>query len=410
MVAVIAAAKKRGKLALVHIGSHAGAREAIEAGADGLVHLFTDRAPDPGFAALVREHGAFIVPTMAVLESVGGTAGGAIYTEDSTIAPWLDETTRRSLRSSFPANAVRPQKLEYASATIRGLKEAGVPLLAGTDAPNPGTAHGVSMHRELELLVAAGLTPTEALAAGTSTPARLFRLDDRGEIRVGKRADLLLVAGDPTTDISATRKIAGIWKNGTRVDRSRWRDSLETIRATALAQRQRPAPAGSESGWVSQFEEPAPQARFGAGWMVTTDAMADGRSTATISIESNGANGSQGALRIDARIDSSLAYAWAGAMFSPGPTMMAPANLSRFKEITFMAKGDGSRHRIMLFASSRGYQPITRQFTAGTEWTRHTFQIAQFDGIDGSDLLALMFVAGPAPGGHSFLIDDIQFR
>jgi hypothetical protein len=97
-------------------------------------------------------------------------------------------------------------------------------------------------------------------------------------------------------------------------------------------------------------------------------------------------------------------------MFSPGTAMMAPANLSRWKEITFMTKGDGSRHRIMLFASSRGYQPLIKEFTAGTEWTRQTFQLAAFDGIDGSDLLAVMFVAGPTAGDYSFLIDDLQFR
>jgi hypothetical protein len=253
------------------------------------------------------------------------------------------------------------------------------------------------------------LTPAEALAAATSVPATQFRLTDRGEIKPGKRADLLLVDGDPTVDITATRNIVGVWKQGVRLDRNRWRDSLEAVREKARAQRSAPAPTGSESGWVSRFEEAKPAALFGA-WAVTADAMARGKSSATIAIAPGGANASAGALRIDARIDPALPYAWAGAAFYPGATMMAPANLSGWKEITFMAKGDGTRHRIMLFATSRGFQPLTREFTAGTEWTRHTFQLAQFDGIDGSDLLAVMFVAGPTAGDYSFLIDDVQFR
>ncbi|NIR46805.1 MAG: amidohydrolase family protein [Gemmatimonadetes bacterium] len=97
--------------------------------------------------------------------------------------------------------------------------EAGVIVLAGTDVSNAGTAHGLSTHRELELLVRAGLTPTEALAAATSRPADQFGLDDRGRIAPGLRADLMLVRGDPTIDILATRDIVAVIRGGTRVDR-----------------------------------------------------------------------------------------------------------------------------------------------------------------------------------------------
>src|SRR5258706_16395317 len=86
-------------------------------------------------------------------------------------------------------------------AGIRQLIRAHVPLLAGTDAPAPGTAYGASLHGELALLVREGLTPVQALVAATSAPARCFRLDDRGSIRPGLRADLVLVEGDPTRNI-----------------------------------------------------------------------------------------------------------------------------------------------------------------------------------------------------------------
>ena len=75
------------------------------------------------------------------------------------------------------------------------------------------------MHRELELMVEAGMSPVDALRAATSVPARVFGLNDRGRIAPGLRADLLLVEGDPTKDIVATRNIAGIWKQGVRFDR-----------------------------------------------------------------------------------------------------------------------------------------------------------------------------------------------
>jgi imidazolonepropionase-like amidohydrolase len=103
-------------------------------------------------------------------------------------------------------------------------------VLAGTDAnyPGPGnahpllrafTGHGIALHHELALLTRAGLTPAEALAAATSVPAAIFGLTDRGRIAPGLRADLLLVDGDPSADITATRDIAAIWRGGTRLPR-----------------------------------------------------------------------------------------------------------------------------------------------------------------------------------------------
>ncbi len=94
------------------------------------------------------------------------------------------------------------------------MRDAGVPILAGTDAPAPGSWNGASLHQELELLVKAGLSPSEALSAATSVPARTFGLKDRGLIAPGLRADLVLVHGDPTRDITSTRDIVAVWKAG----------------------------------------------------------------------------------------------------------------------------------------------------------------------------------------------------
>jgi imidazolonepropionase-like amidohydrolase len=93
-------------------------------------------------------------------------------------------------------------------------------MLAGDGFGNPGTAAGASLHQELALLVrGVGMSPTEALAAATSRPAEVFGLEDRGVIAVGKRADLVLVKGDPTRKILATRDIVGVWKQGVAVKR-----------------------------------------------------------------------------------------------------------------------------------------------------------------------------------------------
>ncbi|GJG85968.1 hypothetical protein tb265_11490 [Gemmatimonadetes bacterium T265] len=121
---------------------------------------------------------------------------------------------RGSLAVRVPPGPWSAYRLADAEAAVGALARAGVPVLAGTNAPGPGTAHGASLHRELELLVASGLCPVEALASATSTPARVFGLHDRGRIAVGLRADLLLVDGDPSADVRATRAVAGVWKLG----------------------------------------------------------------------------------------------------------------------------------------------------------------------------------------------------
>jgi imidazolonepropionase-like amidohydrolase len=106
-----------------------------------------------------------------------------------------------------------------AEQNVSRLAGAGVTILAGTDAPNLGTIFGASLHRELELLARCGITPAQALNAATAAPARVFGLADRGHTAPGQRADLILVSGDPLTDITATRAIKRIWRAGVPCDR-----------------------------------------------------------------------------------------------------------------------------------------------------------------------------------------------
>ena len=229
MAALIAATQARGRLAMVHVSRLVAAHEALEAGADGLVHVHADRVADAALVQLARERGAFVTPTLAVIAGFDptppATAGEARenqrFAADPAVRPYLTPDQRRGLENSAGTKLVM-FRLDTALASVRALHEGGVDILAGSDAPNPGTAHGASLHHELELLVRAGLTPIEALRAATSVPARRFDLADRGRIAPGQRADLLLVAGDPTTDIRATRAIERIWKNGAGVERRRY--------------------------------------------------------------------------------------------------------------------------------------------------------------------------------------------
>jgi len=220
--ALVAAAHWHGLLAVVHTLDAAAADLAVRSGADGLAHLPVDADPGTGFANALAGRGVFVTPTLTALEAVCGRGCGPTLATDPRFAPWLDSQSTMMLTmmgGNFPLGA--GAHVDYAAtiATLGALHRAGVEILAGTDAGTLGVAHGASMHRELQLLVEAGLAPVEALTAATSAPADRFRLTDRGRIRPGLAADLLLVDGDPATDITATANIVGVWRNGTRIDR-----------------------------------------------------------------------------------------------------------------------------------------------------------------------------------------------
>jgi imidazolonepropionase-like amidohydrolase len=214
---VVAAAHRYDRRAVVHCEKLALALTAVRAGADGLVHVFWDTEAGPAEIEEIRRGGAFVVPTLSVVD---WGAGAAELLADERVEPWLSDVQRYLLEQVPQDRPGRPDFLGIGSANVRRLHAAGVPILAGTDAPIRANASGVSMLVELSHLVRAGLSPRAALAAATSVPARAFGLSDRGRIAPGLRADLILVDGDPTTDITAARAIATIWKNGHPVDRT----------------------------------------------------------------------------------------------------------------------------------------------------------------------------------------------
>jgi imidazolonepropionase-like amidohydrolase len=203
---------------VVHATTQRDAREAIAAGADGLAHIFADSMPESDFAKFAAEHKVFVIPTLSVFDALTVTSAKPWW-DQPKLTPFISPTMKSMLERKFPPGLGANLKLANAEAAVLALRRAGVSILAGTDAPAPGMAHGLSLHHELELLVRSGLIPVEALAAATSETARTFGFHDRGRIAVGTRADLVLISGDPTVDIKATRDIVGVWKLGTRFSR-----------------------------------------------------------------------------------------------------------------------------------------------------------------------------------------------
>lgn len=218
--ALVAAAHARGLLVVAHVSSGAGVEEVVSGGVDVIAHVPVDAELDQALVARLAGAGIAVGPTLATVENTLGGSGGAAVAADPRLAGGLGEEWVRRLTAEAPRlGGRRLPPYSPAEANVRLLAAAGVTLLAGTDAPNPGPVFGASLHRELELLVRSGQDPAQALAAATSAPARVFGLSDRGCVGTGLRADLVLVSGDPLQDIAETRSIERIWRGGTACDR-----------------------------------------------------------------------------------------------------------------------------------------------------------------------------------------------
>jgi imidazolonepropionase-like amidohydrolase len=230
--AVVAAARERGLPTVAHVTAVWSVELALHAGVDVLTHLPVDAPLPDSLICRAATGGQAVLPTLAILELSTAPARGRALLNDPRIADWLPAPARTAIAGGSEGLALpRPTAdadMAHALRSVRLLHAAGVPVLAGTDANNaPGRAcpvvHGASLHAELALLVNAGLTPTEALTAATAAPAARFGLSDRGVLAPGRRADLLLVSGDPTSTITDSRAVEAVWRQGQRFDRTAFR-------------------------------------------------------------------------------------------------------------------------------------------------------------------------------------------
>ena len=389
VAAVIAAAHAEGLAAVVHVSTLETALEAMAFGADGLVHVWRDEVVSEEDARRFAEADIFVVPTLSVMVSADDPAVAELVRE--TDEAMLSPIQRQTLDGRFPGGLAEGG--DVAMENVRRLRAAGVRLVAGTDAPNPGTGAGISMHGELRLLARAGMGSAEALAAATSVAADAFGVAERGRIAEGHLADLVLVRGDLEEDVSRSHDIVGIWKDGYLVDRA-----VGSIGAAPQAEIAR-APAET---LVADFEDGF-ETSFGA-WDVTTDQLAGGSSTASVAVR-------DGALVVTGEIAPGAAFPWAGVIWMPGAQPMQPVDFSGREAIRFRTRGDGRQYSVMLISSSEpAGPPPTVTFTAPEEWTQVEIRLEDFPTATPAIIAGLAFVAEGPVGGFGFEVDEVEVR
>ncbi len=385
---IVEAAHEHDLLAVFHVSLASTARDAIDAGADGLVHVHFDRG-GPEIVEAARKAGVFVVPTLAVIEAVARAGGGKELAADPLIAPFLAPDQHSGLTREFETAPIA-DALENALDSVGALHAAGVPILAGSDAPNPGTTHGASIHRELELLVRAGLTPLQALHAATAAPADAFGLDDRGRIAPGLKADLVLVRGDATEDVRATRNIAAIWKDGVRLERTTAPDRSGRDRI--------------DPQLVTDFDDLSGNA-LPRGWMHSTDAMQGGKSRVETAIVQRD---SGSALRLDGELAEGSPFPWSGVMFTLGSGFMQPVDASAIGALVFDVRGPEGAYQAMAFGESLGMHPAAAGFEAGDDWRRVVIPLSSFAGLDPAGAWGFYIGGGTELGEFWLEIDNVE--
>jgi imidazolonepropionase-like amidohydrolase len=219
--AIAAEAHRLGMTVTGHVPQAMNAFEGVEAGMDQINHLnyaarMMREAGEQKAIEFFRDHHTVIDPTAGWGEMAGHSKEVAVEAFEPGIlrAPTVLDTKYRNMGGQTTAEQMKA-RLAQTLAAIGALHKGGIPIVPGSDT---GLV-GFGLHRELELYVQAGMTPMEAIQSATIVSARAMKLDhDSGTIEAGKRADMMLVSGDPTADIRNLRKVTRVIVNGRLYD------------------------------------------------------------------------------------------------------------------------------------------------------------------------------------------------
>lgn len=225
--AVIDEAHKLHLSVAAHVYYEVDAKRLLQEGVSIIAHSIRDREIDPDTISLIKNRGIYYIPTLQLEESFYIYAGHPAWMDTAlfrnaanpTLLEQLNSPAYRDKVETDPTTAIHRRALQTAMANLKKLSNAGAPIAFGTDSgANPYRIQGFAEHRELQLMVEAGLTPLQAIRAATQENARMLHFDkETGTISVGKRADLIVLDADPSKDIKNTRKIAMVFHDGREI-------------------------------------------------------------------------------------------------------------------------------------------------------------------------------------------------
>jgi len=421
---IVDEAHKAGLKVSVHIASYPDAEEAVRQGADGLEHGIRDTGKiSPQLIEDMKSKDIYYIPTLSVWESYFRLIDEPNLLED----PFLKLSVPKEIFDSLQhpesplrqimADEERVARIRKRYATARGnllrMARAGVKVVVGTDAGNSLVFHGPAVHRELELFVHAGLSPMEAIVAATRTAAEYLGQDDKlGTIAPGKLADMLVVNGDPLNDITCTKNIHLVVKNGVIVDRDQLAAEVNPTKREGVTIENLPAV-------LDDFEDGDQLSNWNNRWEVMTDVVAGGSSTCAMEIVTQGAKDSAKSLQLTGEVTTDFPFGFAGVSLYLTPPGADAVDVSQYKGIQFYTKGDGKQYRAAFSTLAVvDFDDFSHLFTAPQQWQLVEIPFAELRQMGfgkrvkwtAKDITALQFMTFGAPQESFFvLIDEISF-
>lgn len=213
--AIIDEAHRHGIKVAAHVYYLADAKELVAEGVDILAHSIRDKVVDEEIITAMKQRGTTYIPTLFLDEAFFIYADKPEWMETeffrNALEPGVEE-----MFASFKERPGARETLGRAMENVKRLHEAGIKVGLGTDSgAQPLRVQGFGEHRELQLLVAAGLAPAEVIRIATGNSAEIIGDEARtGTLEAGKQADFLILGGDPTVDIRNTEKIEAVWIGG----------------------------------------------------------------------------------------------------------------------------------------------------------------------------------------------------
>jgi len=224
--ATIEEAHRNGIRVASHVFYLADAKDLIGDGVDALAHSIRDQPVDREIVALMKKRGTYYVSTFTVDESAFVLADHPAMLDDPFLGGALSPEALQQFRSPQDRDKVKsdPNVPKFRAALANGMRNlktlhgAGVRIAFGTDSgANPARIPGWAEHRELELMVEAGLKPMDVLVAATRGSAAMLGATDRGTLEPGKRADFLVLSANPLDDVRNTRRLVSVWHGGREI-------------------------------------------------------------------------------------------------------------------------------------------------------------------------------------------------
>jgi imidazolonepropionase-like amidohydrolase len=420
LTALVDEAHQHGLKVLTHTVTLAKAKIAARSGVDVIDHGISDTEVDDEVIRLMREKGTTYAPTLAVYEPRGRDILSpllATVLAPSVLAmihpPLTPRPNNITGNIEEAANAARSRRWKFLQANTAAFGRSGITFGVGTDAGVTGTHHGWATLREMQLLVAGGLTPLEAITAATGNAARALKVDDeRGSIVAGKLADLVLVEGEPDKNIHDIERIKRVFIGGKEIDREKLAREISAPSVSAI-------PAIKARELIDDFENSEgngllDRSRLDTLWINSTDAGVDPSPMVYGRIAREPG---KYALSVTGKLsEKDKPFIRINVPLSRGA--VEPVDAREFRGLRFDVRGEGDYRLVVPTYKIRDSGYFQAPFHADSRWQTVSIEFSSLTQVGarksvkwtGDDLLMLGFEIARSPGSFVWLeLDNVRF-